>query len=70
MSRMKCKPELYTVYHSKVNTVKCEGRRERWHSLCVSTDRNVLFHPLSCHMVFLNTGHKFEVRNSTMRCYC
>lgn len=38
---MKYRPELNTIYHSKVNSVKCEGRSET--ALGVSTDRNVLF---------------------------
>jgi hypothetical protein len=66
VSCMKCKPELNTIYHSKVNTVKCEGKSEK--ALSVSADKNVLFHPLSCHMVFLNIKHKFGVRSSTMLC--
>ena len=42
---MKYKPELNTIYHRKVNRVKCEGKSET--ALCVSSDRNVLLHPLS-----------------------
>lgn len=55
---MKYKPELNTIYHRKVNTVKCEGKRET--ALRVSRDRNVFLHPLSYHRTFQNTGHKFE----------
>jgi hypothetical protein len=41
---MKYRPELNTIYHSKVNSVKCGGKSET--ALGVSTDRNVLLHPL------------------------
>ena len=41
---MKYRPELNTIYHSKVNSVKCVGKSDS--ALGVSTDRNVLLHPL------------------------
>jgi hypothetical protein len=44
MRCVKYKPELNTIYHRKVNTVKCEGRRETALYVCQQTGMSSYFH--------------------------